>query len=124
MEVIEINGIKVARFVSEKPLISTLEQALDLMTTAKYNGCQSVVMNLNCLEKESFQRDQGLGERILQKYAHYGMPVGVLTNPHHQEGTREITWLHQAIDLQAVFNPQSKSSHHDSIEVIHHKDIK
>jgi len=56
----------------------TLQDALDVMGTAWYNGCDAVILDKTALHADFFNLRTGLAGEILQKFSNYKMRIAIV----------------------------------------------
>ncbi len=69
-------GIKAAVLTAGEKLV-TLQDALDIMASAWYEGCVGVIMPRECLPEDFFRLRTGFAGEILQKFTTYNMKIAV-----------------------------------------------
>lgn len=55
--------------------VANVQDALDLMATARYEGADSVLLPKEAVHEDFFQLRSGLAGEVLQKYTNYGFRV-------------------------------------------------
>lgn len=73
----EGNNIKVAEFVSEEIILNCVQDSLDLMADADYNGARKIILHEKNISPEFFKLRTGLAGEILQKYVNYKMKLAI-----------------------------------------------
>lgn len=75
----EKENSKVAVVTSDEPVISTVQDALDLMATLKTEyECSKVVIDKSLITERFFELRTGLAGEILQKYTNYNMKIAIV----------------------------------------------
>lgn len=74
----ETAGHRVAEIVSAGTVISTAQDALDLIGTTGYEGASHILLNENQLAPEFFDLRTGLAGEILQKLVNYRMNLIII----------------------------------------------
>ena len=67
INIIETNGTSVAEIISDKIVISTVQDALDLMVDCGYHGASSIIIYKNNIIPSFFDLKTGIAGDILQK---------------------------------------------------------
>lgn len=70
-----INQYKVAELQGDEILISTLEDALDLLGNMYYEGYDKMILHEGNIIPEFFDLKTKLAGDVLQKFAQYNMPL-------------------------------------------------
>lgn len=77
MKIQNINNISVAILdMNEK--INGVQDMLDIMGTAQYNGCIGIVVYKECLGEMFFDLKTGYAGEILQKFSNYNMKTAII----------------------------------------------
>jgi hypothetical protein len=76
--IFEYNGQKVAEIISDQIEISNVQDALDLMANADYEGARNMVICEKNFCPDFFDLKTGLAGEILQKYANYHMKLSIV----------------------------------------------
>lgn len=56
---------------------NTVQDALDCMVTAAYEGCTGIIVPKECLPEAFFQLKTGFAGEVLQKFTNYRMMIAV-----------------------------------------------
>jgi hypothetical protein len=75
---IEANGHTIAEAVSGEAMIHTVQDALDLLATAGYEGASHVLLHEKNLMPGFFDLKSGLAGEILQKFTNYRMGLIII----------------------------------------------
>jgi hypothetical protein len=78
LNIFEANHQKIAEIISDTVVITTVQDALDLMVTAGYEGARDVIFRQHHLPEAFFDLRTGLAGEILQKYVNYQMRLAVI----------------------------------------------
>lgn len=78
LRIVDVDGRKVAKVVSQQVVISTVQDALDLMANADYRGARSIVVHEKNLDPSFFQLRTGLAGDILQKCSNYRVRIAIV----------------------------------------------
>ena len=74
--------VAVAR--GEELLVSTPQEAMDLIATARYEtGCEALIIPKAALAEDFFKLSTGLAGEVLQKFVNYGMRVAIVGDFSH-----------------------------------------
>ena len=69
----------VAAARGEELLVSTAQEAMDLIATARYEtGCEALILPKAALAEDFFKLSTGLAGEVLQKFVNYGMRVAIV----------------------------------------------
>lgn len=72
------NDSKVAIVSGDGILIGSVEDALDLMATVRYDGCDKMLLRKENIADDFFELKTKLAGEILQKYTNYRMNVAIV----------------------------------------------
>ncbi|MDT3427726.1 hypothetical protein J2Z22_003302 [Paenibacillus forsythiae] len=72
------NDSKVAVISSDNLIIDSVNDALDLMVTARYHGCDKMLLRKESITEDFFELRTGLAGEILQKYINYNMIFAIV----------------------------------------------
>ncbi len=76
MNYITDQGIKAAVLTAEEKW-NTVQDALDCMATASYEGSLGMIVPKECLPEAFFQLKTGFAGEVLQKFSNYRMMIAV-----------------------------------------------
>lgn len=71
------NGIKITEVVSGETVISSLQDALDLMADISYRGMNKIIIREEQIAADFFDLRSGLAGEILQKCVNYGIKLAI-----------------------------------------------
>ncbi|MEM6431032.1 MAG: DUF4180 domain-containing protein [Deinococcota bacterium] len=74
----DINGESIVELTSEGTVIQTLQDALDVLGNAYYQGASHLILYEHQLVKEFFDLKTGLAGDILQKFSNYQMKLSIV----------------------------------------------
>jgi hypothetical protein len=74
----EINNQKIAKLKSIENQISNVNDALDLIGNADYQGARNIIINEKDLDSNFFDLKTGLAGEILQKYSNYHVRLAIV----------------------------------------------
>lgn len=78
------NNITVAEVLSDMPLITDVQSALDVLMSAKYDvGTKNIVIDKKLIVEDFFVLSTGLAGEILQKYTNYGGRIAIYGDYSH-----------------------------------------
>ena len=81
MEVIIHNiGSKIVEFCSEKTILNTAQDALDLMVLASEKDASKIILNENSIHPDFFKLKSGLAGEVLQKFVNYHVKLAIIGN--------------------------------------------
>jgi len=69
-------GTKVAVLTAQEKW-NTVQDALDSMVTAAYDGCVGLIVPKECLPEDFFHLRTGFAGEVLQKFTNYKMKIAV-----------------------------------------------
>ena len=72
------NNFKVAEVVSDNVIISTEQDALDLMVNPKLSGAKKIIVNKKNIIPDFFELGTGLAGKILQKFVNYQVQLAIV----------------------------------------------
>ncbi len=81
IEIFEINGIKLAELISDEIIITTPQDALDIMAEAGYMGSDKLIFHEKNIGSDFFDLKSRLAGEILQKFSNYRVQLAIITNP-------------------------------------------
>ena len=69
---------------TEETLVSTPQEAMDLIASARYEtGCGAMILPKAALHEDFFKLSTGLAGEVLQKFVNYGMRVAIVGDFSH-----------------------------------------
>ena len=74
------NEIQIAEVISDKLIIETAEDGLDLMGNLYYQGFDSIIIHEENLTPSFFDLKTGIAGEILQKFSNYRMRLAIIGN--------------------------------------------
>lgn len=81
---IEKNNIACAVVLSDQPVITDPQSALDVLMSAKYDmGTKNIVIDKRLIAEDFFFLSSGLAGEILQKYVNYGGRIAIYGDYSH-----------------------------------------
>ena len=78
INVIEKNDVKIAEIISHEIILRNVQDALDLMADADYQGARCIVVYEKNIDPSFFELKSGLAGDILQKYVNYRIKLAVV----------------------------------------------
>ncbi|HPE77745.1 MAG TPA: DUF4180 domain-containing protein [Draconibacterium sp.] len=72
-----INDIKIAEVVSDKFVIKTIEDGLDLLGNLYYQGFDKIVVHEKNITPDFFDLKNGMAGEILQKFSNYRVQLAI-----------------------------------------------
>lgn len=78
MKIIEHGGGNIAVLGGGDAVIHTAQNALDIMATARYDGCGKMIIAKENICEEFFNLSSRLAGEILQKYTNYHFAVAIV----------------------------------------------
>ncbi len=77
-EILEINGIRMAEIISDRIVISNVQDALDLMADCDYQGIRNIILHKKNISPRFFDLKTGVAGEILQKFSNYHMKLAIV----------------------------------------------
>jgi len=78
MKMIELNQHKIAEVTQSQQVIQNVQDALDLMANASYQGATAILLHEKHVPPTFFDLRTGLAGEILQKYTNYQMKLAIV----------------------------------------------
>jgi len=78
IEAHNINDTKIAEVTSDKTIISTTEDGLDLLGNVYYQGFDRIVLNEKNITPDFFDLKNGIAGEILQKFSTYRVRLAIV----------------------------------------------
>ena len=78
LKIFEHNNQKIAELTSDKVEINSLQDSLDLMASADYQGAHRVIIYEHNVHPDFFDLETKLAGDILQKYSTYSMKLAIV----------------------------------------------
>lgn len=75
IETHNINGRKIAEIITDKIILSTAEDGLDLLGNLYYQGFDKIILHEKNITSEFFDLKTKIAGGILQKFIQYQMPL-------------------------------------------------
>ncbi len=73
-----INDMKVAEIITDKIVLKTTEDGLDLLGHLYYDGFEKIIIHEKNITPDFFNLKTKLAGDILQKFAQYRMPLTIV----------------------------------------------
>jgi hypothetical protein len=75
----EVNGSAVVEVVSDKIIIQSEQDALDIMVNVSYqHHCRNIILHKENIHQDFFQLKTGLAGNILQKFVNYSVRLAIV----------------------------------------------
>ncbi len=74
----ETNGLSIAEIRKDTVKIESVQDILDIMADAGYNGCKGIIIHENTLNPGFFDLKTKLAGEILQKFSNYRMKLAIV----------------------------------------------
>lgn len=78
IKIIESKNISFAEIISETIVISTVQDALDLMANCRYQGSEHIIIQKEHITEEFFDLKSGIAGEILQKFSNYRCHLAII----------------------------------------------
>ena len=76
-----VNSSKVVEVVSDKIVINSEQDALDIMANIGYQfDCSKIIMHKNNISEDFFKLSTGLAGSVLQKFSNYKVQLAIIGN--------------------------------------------
>lgn len=72
------NNVLIAEVLSDKPLIQTVEDGLDLLGNLYYQGFDRIIIYSKNITPDFFDLKNGLAGEILQKFSNYRIRLAIV----------------------------------------------
>lgn len=76
----EVKGVAIAEVVSDKVLVKTPQDAIDLMGNLYFQGFDKIILQEKQLTPEFFDLKNGMAGEVLQKFSNYRMKLTIVGN--------------------------------------------
>lgn len=73
-----LNGVEIATVTSDKLLIITPQDALDVLGECVFNGVYHIIVYADQITPKFFDLKTGIAGEILQKFSTYGVKLGIV----------------------------------------------
>lgn len=80
IETVEINNTKIAEVISDKLIIQTIDDGLDLLGNIYYQGFDKLILHEKDITSDFFDLKTGMAGEILQKFSNYRVRLAVIGN--------------------------------------------
>ncbi len=74
----EFNNVRIAEVISDEIVLNNVQDSLDLMANADYQGARKIILHEKNINPEFFKLSTGLAGEILQKYVNYKMKLAIV----------------------------------------------
>jgi hypothetical protein len=78
IQILEINGAKIAQIISDEILIHKTQDALDIMGEAGSKDCYKIVIHEKNIISDFFDLKKGIAGDILQKFSTYNVQLAII----------------------------------------------
>ena len=90
IKVINKNDVNIAVISSDDVIINNVQDALDLMVTARYDyNCDKIIINKKNIIEDFFDLKTGIAGEIIQKYTNYQLPLAII-GEFHQYNSKSL----------------------------------
>lgn len=72
------DGLSIAEIGQDTIKIENVQDILDIMADAGYNGCKGIIIHENTLNRDFFDLKTKLAGEILQKFSNYRMKLAIV----------------------------------------------
>ena len=76
----QINGTSIAEVISEVLIITSLQDALDLIGNCSYQGAEKIIVYKQNITPDFFDLKTKLAGEVLQKFSNYRMQLAIIGN--------------------------------------------
>ncbi|WP_438431525.1 DUF4180 domain-containing protein [Gorillibacterium sp. sgz500922] len=112
----EDNGSRVALISREDVQIGSIREALDLMATVQYQGCDKMLLRKEQLPEEFFRLTTGFAGELLQKFATYRMKLAIAGDFQGYDSKSLRDFMYECNQGSQV---QFKPSEAEALEALH-----
>jgi hypothetical protein len=74
----ELNNVRIAEVISDEIVLNNVQDSLDLMANADYQGARKIILHEKNINPEFFKLSTGLAGEILQKYVNYKIKLAIV----------------------------------------------
>ena len=79
LTVMEKNGLRCALATAKEVILSTPQDALDLLGSVRFNEkCDCIILEKSCVDEAFFKLSTGVAGEILQKFTNYYMRLAIV----------------------------------------------
>jgi hypothetical protein len=78
IETHQINEVKIAEVISDKIIINSVDDAVNLLGNLYYQGFDKIIIQEKNLTPDFFDLNNGIAGDILQKFSNYRMPLIII----------------------------------------------
>ena len=105
------DGVSIALIRSEKPLMTDVQSALDLMTVRAETGCKSIALNREAIMGDFFVLSTGIAGEILQKFVNYGFKLAIYGDFAHETSAALRNFIRESNEGRDIFfQPDANSA--------------
>ncbi|MDD4849432.1 MAG: DUF4180 domain-containing protein [Gemmiger sp.] len=110
IETVEQNHVLCAVIESDTPVITDVQNALDVLMRAKYEaGSNNIVVDKNLVAEDFFILSTGLAGEILQKYINYGGRIAIFGDYTHYTSKPLKDFIYESNKGKDVFFVATKA---------------
>lgn len=80
IETHEINGFKIAEVLSDKLVLQSIQDGIDLLGDLYYQGFDSIIVYEKNIVPDFFDLKNGMAGEILQKFSNYRVRLAIVGN--------------------------------------------
>ena len=106
------DGVSIALIRSEKPLMTDVQSALDLMMTVRAEtGCKRIALNREAITGDFFVLSTGIAGEILQKFVNYGFKLAIYGDFAHETNVALQDFIRESNEGRDIFfQPDANSA--------------
>lgn len=94
------DGVSIALIRSEKPLMTDVQSALDLMMTVRAEtGCKRIALNREAIMGDFFVLSTGIAGEILQKFVNYGFKLAIYGDFAHETSAALRNFIRESNEI-------------------------
>ena len=98
------DGVSIALIRSEKPLMTDVQSALDLMMTVRAEtGCKRIALNREAITGDFFVLSTGIAGEILQKFVNYGFKLAIYGDFTHETSAALRDFIRESNEGRDIF---------------------
>ncbi|MDQ6479437.1 DUF4180 domain-containing protein [Dyadobacter sp. LHD-138] len=111
VETHQINELRIAEVISDKLVIASTEDGLDLLGNLYYQGFDRIMINEKNITQDFFDLKTGIAGEILQKFSNYRMGLAIIGNfdSHPSKSFRDFVFESNKLGLINFVNSREEA---------------
>ncbi len=102
IEIIENNGIKIAKLLSDNIEINNPQDAVEILMNCRYQGAQSIIISEKNLNKDFFELKTKIAGEILQKFSTYDSKLAIIGDFNNLERKSLKDFIYESNRLKRI----------------------